>query len=166
MTKQAKNVSIILLALALLLAVLAWANSRSLSDTAPAQIGLKLDGDVLALLDKEDLLAFPGHTFTITQRSAGQGIRDYIYTGVELKLIIESQGIDISRLKQVTVRGGDGYISLVSARELQEEDNIYLVYAANGQDLSGKHPYQLVICSDYFALRWCRLVREIEAESL
>lgn len=166
MTKQAKKVSIILLVLALLLAGLAWANSRGFADAGVAQISLKLDGDLLALLKKEDLVNFSAQTFQITRRSAGQGNREYIYSGVALKTLLESQGIDISRLKQVTVRGKDGYIAVVSAGELQEKDNVYLTYAANGQDFSGKHPYQLVIRADYFALRWCRLVREIEAESL
>jgi len=166
MSKQIKIVSGILLFLALLLALLAWANSRGLSSVGPAQISLKLDGEPLVLLDKDDLLTLPSQTFEITQRSGEQGTFGYIYTGVALRVLLESRGIDIFQLKQVTVRGGDGYISIVSATELQEEDNVFLAYAANGEDIPGKHPYRLVIRADYYALRWCRLVMEIEAESL
>ena len=166
MNKQTKIVSITLMVLALLLVLLLWANSLGLPDGASGQISLKLDGEFLVLLEREDLLALPSCDFQVTQRAGGKQAQENVYSGIELRVLLESYEVDVSQLRQVKVRGADGYMAIITGSELRQEGSVYLAYAVGGRDFPGSHPYQLVISNDYFATRWCRLVAEIEAESL
>lgn len=171
MKKNTKIVIIIVAVLAVAMVILALANREAIIDKTIAQetatISIVKDGEELLTVGVEDILAMPAQSFKSLERSSGDGSQVLYYTGVELKDFLTACQISLDGIETVVVRGADGYVSALTAKELNMEENAYLVYALDGQSLGskkdgGRGPYQLVLVQDVFAQRWCKFVMEIE----
>ena len=109
------------------------------------------------------------NTFNKDLDTSDSGPVEHTYTGVPLKNVIEEVGIDFDNKKQVVVKAVDGYTVALTAKEVREDDNVYLVYQSNGKPLKSKKeggtgPYRLVIKNDQFGQRWCKFVTEVNVK--
>lgn len=82
-----------------------------------------------------------------------------LYTGVLLREFFEASGVDLQAFGEVVARAADQYQVALLAKEVLEDDDVYLVYKINGVPLSpreegGSGPYRVVIRSDEFGQRW------------
>ena len=87
--------------------------------------------------------------------------------GVELRILIESLGIDITQAEHFVVSGLDGYFSPLTRTEILQEDLIYICYMMDGellkpQDEGGFGPYFMVVRGTRFAQRWCKYVEAVD----
>ena len=65
--------------------------------------------------------------------------------------------------------GADAYMAVVTASEYVSREDLYIVYAADGEDLKSKQeggwgPYQFVAVGDSFSQRWCKYLAEVRIE--
>lgn len=152
----------------LLLAVVAlwFLSGKSLNSGDEGVISFLMDGEEIAVVDKNYILVQESATFPAVIRSSGQKPQEVKYSGVLLSDLLNQLDIDWTDRKQALVKGSDGYVTALSLKDLNGK-NVYIAYAMNGADLKNKSqggygPYQLVIRNDSFSQRWCKYVSEIE----
>lgn len=168
MQKQKLIVSATVIGLLLAVVVLWLLSGNSLNSGEKAdKISFLVDGEELAVLDKDFILAQESKTFPAVIRSSGQRPQRVEYSGVLLSGLLDQLGVDWTDKKQIIVKAVDGYVTALSPAEFNGNNNIYIAYAMNGEDLKprsqgGDGPYQLVIPRDPFSQRWCKYVTEIE----
>jgi len=119
----------------------------------------KLDVDVI--YNHEEAITFPA-----VVRSSGEKPVETEYKGVELKILFETLGIDVSQFSKVTFNASDGYRIILSMEEINEPSNVYLTFERDGEILKSKKeggngPFQLVIRRDPFSQRWIKHVDKI-----
>ena len=132
------------------------------------QFLLKLDGEVAATAGLQDLMGLQPEEFTTRLAAGGAMPRDTVLQGVELRLIYEHFGIDMSGATVFIVRGLDGYASAVRPAEVMAEDTIYICIRMDGNLLEGKGaggwgPFLMAVRGSRFAQRWCKYVEEVDA---
>ena len=91
----------------------------------------------------------------------------YHYTGVELIKVLDSLKIGLDGIETVTVRALDGYTVIFDVSEVEDEENMYIIYKSDGQYLKNKSeggsgPYQMIVRNDPYSQRWCKFVMEID----
>lgn len=173
MNKQARIISAICAILSIVIVVLVLLNQDN------AQVGKQtqeertfticIDGKELAKLDEEFIKEQESKTFPVVIRSSGGKPEEAEYTGVELKTLLKAADVDLKGKKQLVFSAVDSYVVAVAVSEIEEQDNVYLAYAMNGEDLlskkqNGNGPYQLVIRKDPFSQRWCKYVVEVDIQ--
>ncbi len=114
----------------------------------------------------KDMLSLNPVEFTAIMDTSTTNPAEVTFTGVELKKICESIGLDISGAEVFEVRALDGYSSALSIDEVMSEGNVYICINMNGEVLKTKSeggfgPYMMVIISSEFSQRWCKFVEEI-----
>lgn len=125
-----------------------------------------VDGQEVANIDREFLLARESRTFPATIRSSGRMPQRVQYTGILLANLFKQLDIDISNSRQIVVKAIDGYVSTLTVEELQR-GRVYIAFQMDGEDLKprnegGNGPYQLVILNDPYSQRWCKYVYQVE----
>ena len=108
-------------------------------------------------------------TFSKELDTSDSGPVEHTYTGVPLKNVIKGVGINLEDKNQVVVKAVDGYTVALTAKEVREDDNVFLVYKSDGNLLKSKKeggtgPYRLVIRNDQFGQRWCKFVTEVNVK--
>ena len=131
---------------------------------------LKVDGETAAEVGLQDVVEIGVEKFTTRLSSTAAPARDVDFEGVELRLLYDRLGIDVSEAALFDVRGLDGYFSPISPDEVTTEKKIYLCISMDGEILTDKStggwgPFLLVIRGSVFAQRWCKYVEEIDALS-
>jgi len=149
--------------------------NRSHIELARAQLEkrefiLKAYGEPVAEVSLQDILDLNPVEFSTRLATSTAAPRDVSLRGVELRLLYESLGADISHASLFAVRGLDGYYSPLSSKEVGTADKVYVCIAMEGKLLSDKDnggwgPFLLVIRGERFAQRWCKYVEEIDARS-
>lgn len=131
-------------------------------------LSLKILTDQDQLTIEEDFIYHHPHAtlFPAVVRSSGKKPVETEYKGIELSLLFESLGVDISDNEKFTFNASDGYRIILSVEELQEPNNVYLTFQRDGKYLKSKSqggngPLQLVIRRDPFSQRWIKHVDEI-----
>ena len=93
---------------------------------------------------------------------------EHVYTGIPFSSLFPAAGISLAGKSRVEVRSVDGYVVPLAIAEIEEMDNIYLVYKDNGKflgsygDAGGQGPYMIVIRGDRFSQRWAKYVVELD----
>ncbi|MBT9150994.1 MAG: hypothetical protein DDT40_01175 [candidate division WS2 bacterium] len=165
-----KKVIIIFAVLALVVGVTALLNRQGIKEKAFSQrdaiLFIKSD-NFEAQVDFDTILELKEVEFPAVLRRSGRPAVDTSYTGVQLKDLLEKVGARTEGKSQVITKAVDGYVVALSMEEVLEEDNVYIVYKRDGEDLGrkedgGSGPYQLIIRKDPFAQRWNKFLMEIE----
>lgn len=166
-----KKIMIIVLILILGVGILGYLNSVDSEDRLKNQresvIFLQQDGEELTEVNFENIQELEQYEFEAVLRSSDSPDREVTYEGILLQDLFNENGIFLTDLEQVVTRAVDGYTVALSQDEVQVEDNVYLVYKADGEPLTpleegGSGPYQLVIREDDFGQRWNKGIMEID----
>ncbi|MFO7928200.1 MAG: molybdopterin-dependent oxidoreductase [Candidatus Humimicrobiaceae bacterium] len=170
-----KNTIIIVLVavLAVAVGVAAFLNSGNLTEKRKMQQEAKVvlkdrDGEI-ETIGLGYITGLHPVEFSATLDTSNSGPREQLYTGIELKKIFSSLGIDSRDYSTVLVKAVDGYTVALTMEEVLKESNIYLAYQMNGESLGtkeegGSGPYQLIVREDQFSQRWCKFVTEVILE--
>lgn len=131
-----------------------------------AQIFVVAGGDRTPV-DFDAILKLEEYSFEATLRSSDGTVRDHTYGGVRMRDLLDHSGVDLAGAEQVITHAVDGYTVALSADEVLQEDNVYVVYMIDGEPMApredgGSGPYQLVIREDEFGQRWNKYLMEIE----
>lgn len=175
MKRNTKIILIVLVVLLVTTAIAAVFNMQYAREKAAllkaAQIVVLEDGREISRLNMDTIGELPAANFTAKLKSSiMKSSEEHTYTGVAFSDLFASAGISLEGKKRVVVRSVDGYAVPLSIKEIQELDNIYLVYKDNGDYLGthgekdGQGPYMIVIRSDWFSQRWAKYVCELDVQ--
>lgn len=117
----------------------------------------------------ETILELSAVDFPEELRSSGRPAQAVNFRGVLLRDLLDKAGVNTEGKTQVITRAADGYVVALSMEEVLADDNVYIVYEMNGEELGRKEdggtgPYRLVIRQDPFAQRWNKFLMEIELQ--
>jgi hypothetical protein len=135
----------------------------------------KIDNEVLTIkspqksieLALKEIMAFDKVTFEALVKSSGNEPETTEFGGVLLYDVLVAKGIILSEEQMVVFKALDGYQTNVSALEVKQADNIYIVYERNGERTAnrtdgGTGPLEIVVAQDPFSQRWNKYLIEIE----
>ena len=171
MSRSAKMTVITLCALAAAVCVLLFISRSQLLAGKRAQeegtLTFTREGSDIITLNRDDIRALPSETFEATIRSSGERPVPAEYTGVEIHDLLSLAGVTVSEDGALLFKGADLYLTKVEAGELSEYGNIYIVYKRDGEIMKnraqgGEGPYQVIVRNDYYSLRWCKYLSEVE----
>lgn len=116
----------------------------------------------------DEILAYDKVDFQANVKSSGNDPVLTDFGGVFLNDILQSLDIQLED-HTVTFKANDGYQTMVTAQEVLQQDNVYLVYEREfnrtlSQDEGGTGPLEIVIVQDAFSQRWNKFVVEIIIE--
>lgn len=132
-----------------------------------AMFSVVYQGEQLALFNMEEIQAMGEQDFKANLKTSGKEPIPYTYTGVLLKSILETAGVDIDSMDKAVIYAIDGYAVSLDIEKLMDSENIYLAYMREGEligsrEEGGKGPYQMIISKDQFSQHWCKYAFEIE----
>lgn len=168
-----KGIIIIVIILVAVVGITAFLNRGSIAEKESAQeealITFLEDGNEVDTVKMSFVKKQGESTFNKDLDTSESGPEEHTYTGVPLKNVIKEIGINFDNKKQVVVKAVDGYTVALTAKEVREDDNVYLVYQSDGKPLKSKKeggtgPYRLVIKNDQFGQRWCKFVTEVNVK--
>ncbi len=104
------------------------------------------------------------------KRSSTDPDREVFFSGVALYEVLERFfPLALEEADRIIARAADGYTITYKAEEVLEENNIYLIYAEEGEWLKsredgGDGPFMTIVLEDEFAMRWCRYLTRVTIE--
>ena len=88
---------------------------------------------------------------------------DKNYSGIEMAVILKDIGVNLSQNTDIHIVCADNYEIRLSADEIMEKGNIYLITKENGNKLAeADGPFMLVINNDEFSTRWAKNVVQVK----
>ncbi len=119
----------------------------------------------------EEILDLKATSIRTVMRSSSTDDQEIFFTGVPLFEVLEKTfpGAPGEEISRVIARAVDGYTIAYQKEEVWQEDNIYLVYAREGEWLKsreegGDGPFMTVVLEDEFAQRWCKYLTRVKLE--
>jgi len=173
MEKSTKKILLVLLVLTAITAVgvgLNYHESReNIKYLEAAEIQIINKGQEEESLTMQDLEALSPTDFTAKLKSSVmQSPEEHSYTGFPLEEVLFLAGLMPEEGEVLSVGSVDGYEVPFSKKELEEMENIFLVYKADGKYLrtygqkDAQGPYMIVIRGDRFSQRWAKYVCRLE----
>ena len=168
-----KMVIIVIILLVAVVGVTAFLNRGSIAEKENAQkealVTFKEAGNEVETVSMSFVKKQGETTFSKDLDTSDSGPEEHTYTGVPLKNVISEVDINLEDKSQVVVKAIDGYTVALTAKEVREDDNVYLIYQSDGEPLKSKKeggtgPYRLVIKNDQFGQRWCKFVTEVNVK--
>lgn len=168
-----KIIAIILLLLITAVGVTAYLNRGYIEDKQAmvenSSILIKDEGEEVGVIDLGLIKDLEPIEFEVNLKSSGKDPEEHTYKGVALKKLLAFKDQSLESKKQVVIRSIDGYTIALSAEEVSEEDNVYVVYERDGEPLGkkeegGSGPYQIILRKDSFSQRWAKFVVEVELQ--
>ena len=136
-----------------------------------AEISVIVDGSEAKRFNMESLAELGSEEFSAKLKSSiMESPEEHTYTGIALKELFTSAGISLEDRSRVITYSADGYAVPLKIKEIQENDNIYLVFKDNGDYLrlygekDGQGPYMIVVRGDRYSQRWAKYVVELVVE--
>ena len=173
-----RNTKIIIIVLALLTvttAVGATLNAqyarekKALLDAV--EIAVLENGAEVARLTMDDIGRLPTEEFTARLKSSiMKAPEEHLYTGIVFSQLFKAAGLSLEDRNRVIVHSVDGYAVPLTIEEIEEMNNVYLVYKDNGaylgsyNDKGGQGPYMVVVRGDRFSQRWAKYVCELDIQ--
>jgi hypothetical protein len=156
--------------LAVGVAVFAILNAGDTAEKQAAQENATVtvkQGDVTKTFDLIYLKTFDKTEFSATMDTSKTGPEQKTFGGVPLVTVLKDLGFDLDKAETITLTAADGYASAITAGEVKDSENVYLVYERDGkQTLSkqqgGSGPIETVVRKDQFSQRWCKFLMEID----
>ena len=88
---------------------------------------------------------------------------DKNYSGIEMAVILKDIGVTLSQNTDIHIVCADNYEIRLSADEILEKGNIYLITKENGNKLAETDgPFMRVINNDEFSTRWAKNVVQVK----
>ena len=88
---------------------------------------------------------------------------DKTYSGIEMAVILKDIGVNPVQNTDIHIVCADNYEIRLSADEIMEKGNIYLITKENGNKLAeADGPFMLVINNDEFSTRWAKNVVQVK----
>ena len=101
-------------------------------------------------------------TFDTQMKRKNGDVFDRTYSGIEFADILKDLGIEITDDMTVTAICGDSYEIELTAEEILNPGNVYLVTKENDEELDEESgPFMLVVNYDEFSTRWAKNVVKI-----
>ncbi len=121
-------------------------------------------------LTLDEILDLKATNIRTIRRSSTAEDTEIFFTGVPLYEVLNHVFPEaLAEAERVTARAADGYTIAYTSDEVLEENNIYLVYAREGEWLEpreegGDGPFMTVVLQDEFAMRWCKYLTRVTVE--
>ncbi len=153
--------------LVLLISIFGYLNSKG-EKLEEGKIKLKAENDILGEITLEEVKKLPAVNKKMAISSTG-GLTKHNFTGTPLLEIFNHMDPEIvKRYKRVIIRGVDNYTSGVTMEEVLEKNNVFVVYADNGEPLKSKtgkeESMRIVILNDQFGQRFTNYLVEMQLE--
>lgn len=121
----------------------------------------------VTIIHLDDVMKFDLTEFEATVRSSGNQSEVVLFSGILLNDFLNYLEIPLLGTETVVFKSIDGFQSRVSAAEILQPDNVYLVLKRNqqktvGRSEGGTGPMEIVIALDAFSQRWNKFLIEIE----
>lgn len=168
-----RTITIVLLVLIVIVGITAYLN-RGYVEDKEAMIEnhtfvIKNNGEEVETVDLTMIEGLGVEEFNANLKSSGKDPVEHSYKGVALKDILAAKDQSLENKTQVIIRSIDGYTVALSAEEVAEDDNVYVVFEIDGEALGtkedgGSGPYQVIIRKDPFGQRWAKFVVEVELQ--
>ena len=101
-------------------------------------------------------------TFDTQMKRKNGDVFDRTYSGIEFADILKDLGIEITDDMTVTAVCGDSYEIELTAEEILNPGNVYLVTKENDEELDEESgPFMLVVNYDEFSTRWAKNVVKV-----
>lgn len=172
MTKKADKKVYLLLGLMFVAVVIAVALNRGDPELRRAleenrEFLIHMDGETIATVSLQDLLDLEPEVFTTTMSTSISKPRQVELEGVELRVVLEEQGIDTTDATGFIFAGYDRYYSPLTLKEVEKPGFIYVCLKMDGEVLKpqsegGMGPFLMVTRDTPFAQRWCKYVESVE----
>lgn len=167
--KSKKIISISILVMVCLVLILAYLNRGELDVKNKLQTEEKfrvIANDKTYEVSFDDLKKLGFEDFIATVDTSTTDPHDESFKGVEVKKVLESLNIDLSKIKTVEFKALDGYASAVTAEDVSTDSNVYIVVEREGKPLGvksegGSGPYMMIIKSSQFSQRWCKFLQDV-----
>ena len=158
----------IIAALMLITIILALINGRDVSGIDGSIIEIIADGVKVAELDYDTVSAMNSVEVKKTLRSGSRSDEEGVFTGVPLEnviLYVYPSAADYA--DSVTVKATDGFTASYDKDELNDENNVILVYKKDGKALKsakngGSGPFRIIVMKDAFGNRSVKYLCRIE----
>ena len=126
-----------------------------------------VDGVTVETVGLQALLDLGPQDFSTSLATSIAAPRETSLRGVELRLLLESLGIDTSGSSKFIVTGMDGYYSTLTRDEVESAESIYICFSMDGEILKaqsggGYGPFMMVIRGSRFAQRWCKYLETVD----
>ncbi|MEI7885136.1 MAG: hypothetical protein WCI30_07270 [Clostridia bacterium] len=175
MKKNSKIILRVLTVLVVITSIAIFINFQSVKDKAEvfkaAEISVLVDGVEISRFNVQDIGKLSEQNFTAMLKSSIMNSpEEHSYTGITLAELFKSAGISLKGKNRVVVHSIDGYIVPLKIEEIEELDNVYLVYKDNGdylksiEEKDGQGPFMIVVRGDQFSQRWAKFASEIEIQ--
>ncbi|MEG0753343.1 MAG: hypothetical protein RR461_05890 [Angelakisella sp.] len=163
---SSKLIIIISIVLVLVVGVFAYLNLNLSKEKSAmslkGEIAIITGDTEFARITPDFLEGLTAETFTATQKSSGKDPFERTFTGIPLIHVLNEKKVSLETAKQVLMGSLDGYSVALSPEEVSDKDNVWLVWAADGEPLDSKAaPYMIVIRKDPFSQRWSKMLCQI-----
>jgi len=128
---------------------------------------VRIDGADATGVSLQTLIDLGSVEFTTNFSTSVSTPRDIVLRGVELRVLLQSLDVDLSRASHIVVSGLDSYYSPLSVSEVEQDGVVYICYSMDGEILKpqsegGFGPFLMVIRGSRFAQRWCKYVEAVD----
>jgi DMSO/TMAO reductase YedYZ molybdopterin-dependent catalytic subunit len=166
--KRDLKIPIVLLALAIVIGLLAWANAPR--PHADSTLTISRGGVVLRTWTLAEIQALPSVELAKDYQSANHADESGVFRGVTLRTLLDQ--VDdrlIAGAARIIARASDGYVSTFTPAEVLAPDNIIVAYSKDGTGLGsladgGTGPFRIIIREDAFGQRATKYLTEIEVD--
>ena len=150
-------------------AVFAFLNRENIAAKKEAQEGgffYFYAGDEEHTVTMEDIEALSPSVIKANYKKNGKESETRYYSGVSLRSVAESLGIDVSGYSSAAFSAADGYASALTITEAMDGENCCIVIAMGGEPLGtkeggGSGPFMMILPNDQFSQRWCKFLIEV-----
>lgn len=168
-----KLMIIVIAALVVLAGTTGYITWRGRQDSLAAylneQVTFSTGNDSTVVLTMAEIIDLGSEKVDAVMRTSSSEPQEYEYTGILLRDLLDELDISYADNQAVIVTAVDGYASAIEIDKVLESDNVYLVYAQDGQPLGtrdekGSGPFMIIIRNDPFSQHWCKFVVEVAVE--
>jgi nitrogen fixation-related uncharacterized protein len=172
MEKQTLGILITVAVLVLVVGVFAYLNAGDLERKKELETSAEfilIHGDQEYRVSREKIVSLGPVEFSTVMRTSTTEPTNVIFSGVELRVLLEDYEIAVQEDSIIEVKALDGYVSAFEGGEVLEPEHVYITIAMNGEphkpkSEGGVGPYYLVLRNSTFAQRWVKFMEEIRVQ--
>lgn len=162
-----RTITLIIAFLLIIIAVLSYLNMTG-EKLPEGRVKVKAGNEIIGEISLEEVKTLPAVNKKLVIDSTS-GFSKHNFTCTPLLGVLNAVDLRIPQCyKRVITRGVDNYVSGVDMEEVLEENNVFLVYADNGEALNGQNgvpgTMRIVILNDLYGQRFTNYLVEIELE--
>jgi len=138
------------------------------TDEAGYSISIVKDGKTADKITLEEIKKMQPLNVKLTIRSSSRKDETSVYTGVQAKDILNQADPELlKKYSKFIFTAGDGYSAAFTAKEINRDQDVMLIYSRNGKSLEpyndgGTGPMRLVVRSDTYGTRSVMYLTKIQ----